>query len=454
MQPAIAACTCVVLIAVLFLSESRVDNREASNALWIPFSWLFFAASRFPSIWLTSVDAWQAGTVTASSTDGSPLDRAVFTLLIAAGLAILAQRRARVAQWLRANPWVWLLFLYGAISVLWSDYPVVSLKRIVKAFGNLVMALIVVTEQDPAKAFGWIIRRLAYLVVPLSILYIKYFPDMGRQFHFGEPMYTGVASHKNGLGQTCLIIGIYLAWSVLFWRKRPDSRGRPLPLGYFVIIPGTTWLMYMADSATSLITLILGISILTMAKVRGIYGQPKRLLLTIVLLSLPLALLIPFAGLHMLVLEALGRDSSLTTRVPMWLVLLQVPLNWVVGTGFQTFWLSSIGNAVSDMFLVSNAHNGYLEVYLNLGMTGLAILCLAIMLGLVHMLRAGSGEYVSFALRFTYLVAVVLYNWTEAAFLFGLSAPWVILLIVILMPNMQASRQNMELRPAVGLKQP
>ena len=53
------------------------------------------------------------------------------------------------------------------------------------------MALIVLTEPDPEEALTRLMKRCAYVVVPVSILFIKYYPQLGRAF---DP-WTGTNEH-------------------------------------------------------------------------------------------------------------------------------------------------------------------------------------------------------------------------------------------------------------------
>ena len=135
---------------------------------------------------------------TQSYLEGSPIDRAIFTFLILIGAYILFQRRLNWGKIIKKNYWVWCFFLFGIISVLWSDYPDVSIKRWIKALGNVIMVLIILSEEQPYKAAGFLIRRLAFILVPLSVLLIKYYPSLGRVYHRWtyEPMFIGVTTQK------------------------------------------------------------------------------------------------------------------------------------------------------------------------------------------------------------------------------------------------------------------
>ena len=74
--------------------------------------------------------------------------------------------------------------------------------------------------------------------------------------------------------------------------------------------------------------------------------------------------------------EALGRGSSLSGRTVLWARLLEVHINPIFGTGFESFWLGERLEQLEGIFFFvpNEAHNGYLEIYLNLGLMGLFII--------------------------------------------------------------------------------
>jgi len=90
------------------------------------------------------------------------------------------------------------------------------------------MALVILTERRPYEALGFVMRRLAFVLMPLSVLFIRFYPELGRQYHQGIPMLTGVAFSKNSLGQLCMLLGIYFCWELLLGRLKPTTSARPL----------------------------------------------------------------------------------------------------------------------------------------------------------------------------------------------------------------------------------
>ncbi|MGO9215254.1 MAG: hypothetical protein ACLP9S_15395, partial [Syntrophales bacterium] len=214
--------------------------------------------------------------------EGNLIERVYLYGMMAAGTLVLIKRRLNWQELLTKNALIWLFLIFALLSVSWSDYPFVSFKRWVKSLGTVIMALVILTEERPYEAIGVILRRTAYLLLPLSVLFIKYYPSLGRTFHgHGAAIYRGVSEYKNGLGFLCLIPCIYFAWNLLLnkWQA-PESEQRLHFSSYFIIIPVIAWLLYKSNSATTLACLVISILLLITAR-QHVFAQNPRMLLFI-----------------------------------------------------------------------------------------------------------------------------------------------------------------------------
>jgi O-antigen ligase len=379
MPPALAALFCTLAIVGLLARDVR-KSAGVSWAIWIPVIWMLIIGSRMPSEWLLG-----QGTVLANPTaylDGSPLDRNVFLALMLIGIAILMTRSIRWGRFFVGNTAITIFFAFTLVSVLWSDYPLVAIKRWNKVVGHVVMAMVILTDPQPTKAFAAVIRRCAYVLLPLSVLFIKYYPELGRGFDIwtGAAVNPGVTTNKNALGNLCLVtVPLFVsAWLGARGSKAPGVRVDRIVDFVFIAVGG--WLLIMADSSASLVSTVLAVGVVCALQVSVVRRQFTTLLLTC---AIALALLLTSTNLMDSIILALGEDTTLTGRTDLWQDLQQIEVNPLIGVGFESFW---VGERVAPLWekywwQPNQAHNGYYEMYLNLGILGLLAQAAMIMAG-------------------------------------------------------------------------
>jgi O-antigen ligase len=408
-----------LLTAIFVAFLLRRDLRERPNvtgALWIPILWLLLICSRAVSQWL-ALAGFQVGG--ASLEEGSPVDAVAYFTLIAAGIIILAKRRIMLGEIIGNNRLLAIFFIYCFAAIFWSDFPFVAFKRWIKILGNPIMVMVLLTEPDPAEAFIRLMKRCAYVLVPVSILLIKYFPAWGRGFDewTGAASNTGVTTDKNELGFDCLIFGFFFFWHLLqVWqRENGNTKRSELFLCAFFLCM-IFWLLKMAHSSTSLASLLVGIA---MVLFLGLRFVNKKHIGFYVATAIVLVLFAQFAfGIVDAGIGMLGKDPTLTGRTDLWKILLASKINPLIGAGFESFWLGERREKLWDIYWwhPNEAHNGYLETYLNLGLIGLALMLLLFLFVYFKGCKMlfENFEFARFQLGF--LVAFVFYNWTEAAF--------------------------------------
>ena len=409
----------IFLVAcVIFWRLIKRDNRlreGTSAALWIPTLWMGIIASRPVSMWL----GFGGGSDTL---EGSPMDALFFVVLIFAALAVLSRRRLLWSRLISEN-WA-IFFFYGFVllSVIWAYSPLVSFKRWFKEIGNIFVLLVFLTEADPKQALRAVFFRCGCVLIPLSYILIRWFPDLGRRYsiHSGAMEATGVTCQKNSLGAMILVCGLIIFWDWLELRKKRQMDAEAtlrfdLNLRIALLLCGG-YLLNMCDSKTSMTCLMLGAGVLAATRLR-ILRQRLRLLWVLAAAALfGYLALNQFWDVKGLVLQDLGRNSDLTGRTEVWSTLLKAGTDPIIGTGYLSFWDNPLYQSKlpgGDSF---SAHNGYLEIYLfegGIGVCFLAIMILAsgirINQGLVR-----DGDYG--VVRFAIFLIALLANYTESNF--------------------------------------
>lgn len=432
MPPIIASVVWTVgILGLLWLDRDK--ESRTSSALWIPVVWLWIVGSRPVSVWLQIAPPQSASD---QYIEGSPLDRLVFAVLIVAGLVVLACRGGRVARLLRANWPIVLFFIYCATSTIWSDFPGVAFRRWVKSLGDLVLILVVLTDGEPLAAVKRVLSRVGFVLLPVSVLLIKYYPSLGRTYSpgigFWSQMYTGVATSKNSLGGLGLIFGLGALWQFLglFQNKDVLHRRRRL-IAQGTLLAFAIEILWQTNSLTSSACFAIGsIIILTIMLFR--FGkQPgvvHLLVAGLVSLSLFGLFLDPASGL----IESLGRSSTLTGRTQIWSQVLSMPVSRLFGTGFESFWLGPRLQTIWSLYWwhPNEAHNGYIEVLLNLGWIGVSLLALLLITGYRRIFATLRRDPNVASLELAYFLVAVVYSFTEAGFrMLGLT--WIFFLLAI-----------------------
>lgn len=412
---------CAVFVALLLRGERRVQP-AASAALWIPWAWLLLISSRALSDWL-GVGA-SRGTVQAFA-EGSPIDRAAYLALMAAGLVALARRRLPWADVAAVNKLLLAYLAYCAASTLWADDPSLSVRHLVKDLGNLVMALVVLSEPQPWRAAAALLRRLAIVLLPASVLFIVAYPELGTARHLnGTPMYLGVTNQKNELGRLCLVTGIALLWGAWHDRARPEGM-RPAGWATAALMALALGLLALSDSRTAAACLALAVGLMLAVRLPLLRARPARVVAAAFVLGTALAVADLAFGVRDAALDLLGRDPTLTHRTEIWRLLGTMSTQPLIGEGFMSFWsgprLQAIWSSLQAGIL--QAHNGYLEQYLNLGAIGVAFMAALFVHGILGARAQMDSDPSGGLLRLVFLASAALYNVSEAAF-HGQTAVW------------------------------
>jgi len=401
------------LVLSWWLIKRDVARREGlSSAIWIPTIWVAIISSRPLSMWL----GFGGG---ASTMEGSPVDGFIFLILIVAAYIVLSRRGLSWSEVIAENWPIFLFYAFLLISVLWANSSFISFKRWFKEFGNIAVLLVILTEARPQQALRAVFVRCAYMWLPLSLVFIRYFPSLGRYYstHGGEAEITGVTTQKNSLGVLLLVCGLMLLWDWLEFRKsHPSSKARRtekwIYLGFLFL---TAYLMHLSNSATSTVCLLVGAAIILSARLPLFRKRPDLLGVAALAFFLTFWVLDQAVGVKQNVVEGLGRDMTYTHRTDIWRELLDLHTDPMLGVGFMSFWDDErYQSRLPDWAQHTSAHSGYLEEYLGGGWVGIFFV-IVMFLGVGFRINSAlrhDGNYG--AVRLAVFVAFLIGNFSES----------------------------------------
>jgi len=454
--------TLAVIIGLAFVWYAfSVDRKRGvvvpPGLLW-PTLWYMACSSRMLGFWLSDWGVPLPGSSGGDASDGSFVDAAFFGSLTLIGFSILARRRFSWGAALRANPFVAALFIFMALSIVWSGYPYVSFKRYVKVLGSVSMALVVLTNDQPLESMLAVLRRCLYVHLPMSIVCIKYVRNIGVTFDYSGSSHAwqGISTSKNDLGQVAMLGVIYFLyevrrnWSVYRWRN--------FHVVYLLMAVGLLKGSEDEISMTSISVTVLAVLVfLRLQALRHRLPAARRFVYGIFALTVGLIVLIIVHSIVNFSEDSLfgemitkfGRNITLTDRIYIWHDMYAAAgVNPLLGVGYGGFWIGRIANipwCANMTWALGQGHSGYIDTYLQIGLVGSGLLALMLITSVPRLLDSMSEDFDLACFRLTLFVTMLYVNVTETTFLRGDHHLWFMMMLVIwLVPQPKAEVLEVE----------
>jgi exopolysaccharide production protein ExoQ len=254
--------------------------------------------------------------------------------------------------------------------------------------------------------------------------------------------WQGVFTQKNACGRMMV-----LATAVILFgpRIRPGLFANLL-LFLFVLIMSGSRGAWMIEAAVLILWLVLLVRRCASARLRLVFAVAAP----VVALALGAATIMLLPR----ILLFLGRDATLSGRTAIWTQVTQfIRQRPLFGYGYDAFWRGMTGPSfqidAAVHFIVEHAHNGFLEIGLELGAAGLVLFA-------VSWLLAGSrllpfwlrGDVSPIAFPFAILVLVVLYNFDENTLLIYNGLFWPLYVAALASIELAARDRRHEHQPA------
>lgn len=350
------------------------------------------------------------------------------------------------------------LIMWSAISITWSTAPEASIRRFVLTVLVLLTMFITVDRVGPRKSIitGQIIL-LVFLIA--SIVVVILFPYFGIQNYndVDRHWWRGVMANKN-------IAGMSTALTVLFFSLY-GSKGTRL-FRYAIAFIAAVFLYY-TESSTSTIGAVISFAVgaaVIFAFPRAFRSGHRQFSVKKANLVLLCVLCVLTASLTFLVWEGtwildLSRNPDLLTGrgkiwQPMIISFLRSPF---LGSGYGAFWDAGLGGDVAKagpLAGVTQGHNGYLDLAVQIGVPGLVLaLGALVMWPMVLIARLGSSAYQLCSLAAAVLTFFVINNMTESSIFDGdqVLQVFVTLIIASLVTALRRLGQRRSVRGATEL---
>ncbi len=427
------ACSVVLLSSgllgftlVIFLGVFLVIYRvSAKNNLLIPFLWLTIPVVTLP--------------LNVTDMGGNKINQLFLGLLMIFGIRILWQHKTMVIEFLKNNKVLVILVFYTFMSIAWSDYKSISIRRFILFLGTIEMAFIIFIQKNKFEGFLNLIFYFLFIFSILSLGAVFLFPHYGISSEYGGA-WKGITSHKNSLGAVAGIAVVFLIFTRGYFKKQPRRF-----MAYMLLFLSGLLLLESRSATSLLITLTI---LLFSFFVHIVHNQRK-----FAILYGFLGLLCFFVSIRLLevfflqkpfvdiIFSSLNKTTTLTGRTEIWPIMLDSIKNHpFFGGGYESFWIGpeSVHDPHSPSYAVFQllgryayeAHNGYIDVLNELGIVGLLLLLAFIINLIVRIFNLWEGYYEQFFLFINLTFFIIFCNFVETSFMRSSSLYWLLILFI------------------------
>ncbi|MGA7523669.1 MAG: O-antigen ligase [Acidobacteriaceae bacterium] len=335
-------------------------------------------------------------------------------------LLLLLRRPRLVLHRIAAVPWLALLAVLAIASTLWSLDPLLTLRRSIPFALAGLFGVYFAARFPQARQLA--ILRLTMVVLALATVAIVLFvPAIGLDRSPGHAAdWQGIFTQKNACGR----IMVLATAGVLFGERFALGRLASLTLFMLVLIMSGSRGAWIIEAALLFLWLLVRFARRSSPRVRLVLGVAAP--------AIALSLAGSALALYPRVAPTLDRDPTLSGRTVIWAqVLHSIVQRPFLGYGYEAFWHGMQGPSLqidsAVHFVVVHAHNGFLEIALELGTAGLLLFLLTGIRAarqLWPLWIRGSIERIAFPLAVLFLIG--LYDLDENTLLLYNGLFWIL----------------------------
>jgi len=262
-------------------------------------------------------------------------------LWIAAALLMLLELKWEhgIRRYLRTciSNWpVFIFCLFAAFSLIWSILPGVSLSRVFVLVAATCAGIYLGTILQLNK----ILQMLSWLFVVVclgSFFFVFFFPSLGvMSVTFYNGVWAGIFWHRNYLGCFMALSMVVFLVNLLVSRK-------PLRFHFFfnlIFFFVAAFLLFESKSATGIITAMVLLFVTFLIFIWTVLHRKLKIEHYFIFLGvIIIGVILILSNLNFL-FGLLGRNSSLSGRIPMWTYLFDnfISHRIMLGYGYGSFW--------------------------------------------------------------------------------------------------------------------
>jgi exopolysaccharide production protein ExoQ len=357
------------------------------------------------------------------------------SIFLVAAIIVLRNQYWSLVHVRNMNPFLILFVLYCGLTMLWSPEPVVTLKRVIQLIGLLLVAIAASPPVAYTRQLMDTLLGTLMLLMLVSIITVLIVPAIGVDTELNNA-WRGILPQKNSLGAICALCSIF--WVRHLFEKR-------LPL--IMCVTGllfSLFLLVMSKSTTALLVFMLCCGLYLLLRRRylvGLFDGSRAILAVAFVVVSCLMVFYVFQSrlpdwpeIFYPIEYFFHKSVDLTGRTEIWqLVLLEINQHPWFGIGYGAFWL---GEGSASQYIIDfmhwvplQAHNGYIDIWNELGFAGLALFAGVMLFHSYNLVRYIKIDREDAAIHWILFVYILISNISESELFRGLSFQNVLFII-------------------------
>src|SRR5216684_6815549 len=370
---------------------------------------LFLGTGAFISLLMDSSNPDQV-------TDGSLVTQFGWSLIYIVVLVRAVPLRREILQVLKANKLLIVLVFFAIFSAVWSEDAGLTIRRGLAVLATTLFGLdfaVRYSIREQVRLFGIALGLAVAISVVVEIFFHGLVPTVDTSY---PDAWNGAFVQKNDFARVVVLAGI-----LVLMRTRN-----------FMVATGTVvasvGLILLCHSRTALVVFV---AMLVLLRVFRLRHRGSRALIAgiagVLIVSALLSVVVDMDSMAGL----LGRDATLTGRTNIWAMALEsVAEKPLLGYGYSAFWnVAPEADRISNIlhWKVPHAHNGFIDLTLQLGVAGLALFLVVYLIAARRAIAFANSDPGQEAIwPLAYLAFVVLYQVTESTIFVGNTILWMV----------------------------
>jgi exopolysaccharide production protein ExoQ len=379
---------------------------------------LFLGTGAFMSLMMDTSDPNKV-------TDGSLLMQLGWSLIYIVVLVRAVPLRREIRQVVKANKALLFLVLLAILSAAWSQDAGLTIRRSLAVLATTLFGLdfaVRYSIREQVRLFGTALGLAVAISVVVEIFFHGLVPTVDTAY---PDAWNGAFVQKNDFARFIVLTGI-----LVLIRTRTTTRKFLVGVG---AVAGSIALILLCHSRTALVVFM---AMLVLLRVFRLRRRGSRALMAgiagVLIVSGLLSVVVDLDSMAGL----LGRDATLTGRTNIWALALEsIAERPLLGYGYSAFWnVATEADRISTTlhWKVPHAHNGFIDLTLQLGLVGIALYIVVYVIAVRRALSFAFSDPRQEAMwPLAYLAFVLLYQVTESTIFVGNTILWMFYVSIV-----------------------